>query len=29
MFANVCLGREDIKGAIAVCERQAKRLYRA
>jgi multiple sugar transport system substrate-binding protein len=28
MFANVCLGREDVKGAIAVCERQAKRLYR-
>lgn len=28
MFANVCLGREDIKGAIAICERQAKRLYR-
>ena len=29
MFANYCLGREDVKGAIAVCERQAKRLYRA
>ena len=28
MFANVCLGREDIKGAMAICERQAKRLYR-
>jgi multiple sugar transport system substrate-binding protein len=28
MFANVCLGREDVKGAMAVCERQAKRLYR-
>ena len=28
MFANVCLGREDVKGAIAICERQAKRLYR-
>ena len=29
MFANYCLGREDAKGAIAICERQAKRLYRA
>lgn len=28
MFANFCVGREDIKGAIAVAERQAKRLYR-
>ena len=28
MFANVCLGREDAKGAIAIAERQAKRLYR-
>jgi multiple sugar transport system substrate-binding protein len=29
MFANYCLGREDAKGAMAVCERQAKRLYRS
>jgi len=29
MFANYCLGREDVKGAMAVCERQAKRLYRS
>jgi len=29
MFANYCLGREDAKGAMAICERQAKRLYRA
>jgi multiple sugar transport system substrate-binding protein len=28
MFANFCVGREDVKGAIAVAERQAKRLYR-
>ena len=28
MFANYCTGREDIKGAIAVAERQAKRIYR-
>jgi multiple sugar transport system substrate-binding protein len=28
MFANYCLGREDIKGTIAITERQAKRLYR-
>lgn len=29
MFANYCLGRDDVKGAIATCERQAKRLYRS
>ena len=28
MFANYCTGREDIKGSIAIAERQAKRLYR-
>lgn len=28
MFANYCTGREDLKGAIAVAERQAKRIYR-
>jgi multiple sugar transport system substrate-binding protein len=28
MFANYCTGREDIKGAIAIAERQAKRIYR-
>ncbi len=28
MVANVCTGREDVKGAMAVAERQAKRLYR-
>ena len=28
MFANVCTGREDPKGAIAVAERQLKRIYR-
>lgn len=28
MFANYATGREDIKGAIAVAERQAKRIYR-
>jgi len=28
MVANYCTGREDIKGAIAVAERQAKRIYR-
>ena len=28
MFANVCTGREDVKGAIAVAERQLKRIYR-
>ncbi len=28
MVANVCTGREDVKGAIAVAERQAKRLFR-
>jgi len=29
MFANYCTGREDVKGAMASAERQAKRLYRA
>jgi multiple sugar transport system substrate-binding protein len=28
MFANYCTGREDLKGAIANAERQAKRIYR-
>jgi multiple sugar transport system substrate-binding protein len=28
MFANYCTGREDIKGAMAMAERQAKRIYR-
>src|SRR5215470_2193493 len=28
MFANVCTGREDPKGAIKIAERQAARLYR-
>ncbi len=28
MVANYCTGREDIKGAIAIAERQAKRIYR-
>jgi hypothetical protein len=28
MFANVCVGREDAKGAIKIAERQAQRLYR-
>lgn len=28
MVANVCTGREDIKGAISQAERQAKRLFR-
>jgi multiple sugar transport system substrate-binding protein len=28
MFANAATGREDIKGAIAVAERQLKRIYR-
>ena len=28
MFANYCTGREDIKGAIAIAERQLKRIYR-
>jgi multiple sugar transport system substrate-binding protein len=28
MFANFCTGREDAKGAIAVAERQLKRIYR-
>jgi multiple sugar transport system substrate-binding protein len=28
MFANYCTGREDAKGAIAMTERQLKRIYR-
>jgi multiple sugar transport system substrate-binding protein len=28
MFANACTGRESPKGAIAIAERQAQRLYR-
>jgi multiple sugar transport system substrate-binding protein len=28
MFANVCTGREDVKGAIRIAERQAQRVYR-
>ena len=28
MFANYCTGREDVKGAIAVAERQLRRIYR-
>src|SRR5205814_1807355 len=28
MFANYCTGREDIKGTIAIAERQVKRIYR-
>jgi multiple sugar transport system substrate-binding protein len=28
MFANVCTGREEVKGAIKIAERQATRLYR-
>jgi multiple sugar transport system substrate-binding protein len=28
MFANHCTGREDVKGAIAIAERQARRIYR-
>src|SRR5258707_409146 len=28
MFANYCTGREDVKGAMAVAERQALRVYR-
>jgi multiple sugar transport system substrate-binding protein len=28
MFANVCTGREDPKGAMKIAERQAQRLYR-
>ncbi len=27
MFANYCTGREDVKGAIAIAERQLKRIY--
>jgi multiple sugar transport system substrate-binding protein len=28
MFANYCTGREDVKGAIAIADRQLKRIYR-
>jgi len=28
MFANYCTGREDVKGSIAIAERQLKRIYR-
>lgn len=28
MFANYCTGREDIKGAMAIAERQSRRIYR-
>lgn len=28
MFANYCTGREDVKGAMAIAERQARRIYR-
>jgi multiple sugar transport system substrate-binding protein len=28
MFANYCLNREDVKGSIAIAERQLKRIYR-
>jgi multiple sugar transport system substrate-binding protein len=28
MLANFCTGREDAKGAIAIAERQLKRIYR-
>lgn len=28
MFANYCTGREDVKGSIAVADRQLKRIYR-
>ena len=28
MFANYCTGREDVKGAMAIAERQLKRIYR-
>jgi multiple sugar transport system substrate-binding protein len=28
MFANYCAGREDVKGAIAIADRQLKRIYR-
>ena len=28
MFANVCTGREDVKGAIGIANRQSRRLYR-
>jgi multiple sugar transport system substrate-binding protein len=28
MFASYCTGREDVKGAIAIAERQLKRIYR-
>jgi multiple sugar transport system substrate-binding protein len=28
MFANYCTGREDLKGAIKMAERQFQRIYR-
>jgi multiple sugar transport system substrate-binding protein len=28
MFANYCTGREDVKGAISIAERQLRRIYR-
>jgi multiple sugar transport system substrate-binding protein len=28
MFANYCTGREDVKGAIAIADRQLRRIYR-
>jgi multiple sugar transport system substrate-binding protein len=28
MFASYCLGREDLKGAIKIAERQFQRIYR-
>jgi multiple sugar transport system substrate-binding protein len=28
MFANYCTGREDVKGAVSIAERQLKRIYR-
>jgi multiple sugar transport system substrate-binding protein len=28
MFANYCTGREDVKGSIAIADRQLKRIYR-
>jgi len=28
MFANYCTGREDVKGAISIADRQLRRIYR-
>ena len=28
MFANYCTGREDVKGSIAIADRQLRRIYR-